>query len=69
MSDQETGTVKWYNGIKGYGFLQRDAGGDVFVHSSAIRVNGSNSLKEGQRVQFTLGESEKGMQAQQVVIL
>jgi CspA family cold shock protein len=69
MSDQETGTVKWYNGVKGYGFLQRDAGGDVFVHSSAIRVNGFNSLKEGQRVQFTLGESEKGVQALQVVIL
>lgn len=69
MPDRETGTVKWFNGAKGYGFLERDAGGDVFVHFSAIVAEGFRSLKEGQRVQFTLAESEKGLQAQEVNIL
>lgn len=69
MPDRETGTVKWFNGAKGYGFLERDAGGDVFVHFSAILADGFRSLKEGQRVQFTLSESEKGLQAQDVSIV
>jgi CspA family cold shock protein len=65
----ETGTVKWFNGAKGYGFLERDSGGDVFVHYSAINAEGFRSLDEGQRVQFTVVEGEKGPQAQEVSLV
>ena len=66
MAEKEKGTVKWFNSAKGYGFLERDSGGDLFVHFSAIVAEGFRSLKEGQRVEFVLGESEKGPQAQEV---
>jgi CspA family cold shock protein len=69
MAEKEKGTVKWFNGAKGYGFLERDAGGDIFVHYSAIQAEGFRSLKEGQRVEFVVGESEKGPQAQDVSIV
>jgi CspA family cold shock protein len=70
MSEEmETGTVKWFNGAKGYGFLERDSGGDVFVHYSAINAEGFRSLDEGQRVQFTVVEGEKGPQAQEVSLV
>ncbi len=69
MADKELGTVKWFNGAKGYGFLGRDAGGDIFVHYSAINADGFRSLKEGQRVEFVVGDSEKGPQAQEVSIV
>lgn len=69
MADKELGTVKWFNGAKGYGFLERDAGGDIFVHFSAITADGFRSLKEGQRVEFVVGESEKGPQAQDVSLV
>jgi len=66
MAEREQGTVKWFNSAKGYGFLERDSGGDIFVHYSAITMDGFRTLKEGQRVEFSVGESEKGPQAQEV---
>jgi CspA family cold shock protein len=64
---KEIGTVKWFNETKGYGFIARDNGADVFVHYSAIRGNGFRTLKEGQRVEFELGQGPKGLQAVNVV--
>ena len=71
MSDlKETGTVKWFNGQKGYGFIERDNGdGDVFVHFSAILGDGFKNLDEGQRVEFTVKMGDKGPQAQEVIKL
>jgi CspA family cold shock protein len=68
MTDRESGVVKWFNSTKGYGFIQRDSGGDVFVHYSAILGVGYRSLEEGQRVKFDVAEGEKGPQAQNVHI-
>jgi CspA family cold shock protein len=62
----EQGTVKWFNDAKGFGFIARDSGGDVFVHHSAIQVNGFRSLQEGQRVQFEVTQGPKGLQATNV---
>lgn len=67
MSDKEQGTVKWFNGSKGYGFIERDSGGDVFVHFNAIVGDGYRNLDEGQRVEYTVVEGQKGLQAQDVV--
>lgn len=67
MSEREQGFVKWFSDSKGYGFIERDAGGDVFVHFSAIAGDGFRSLAEGQRVEFTVAQGEKGPQAQDVV--
>ncbi len=64
---KEIGTVKWFNETKGYGFIARESGSDVFVHYSGIRSNGFKTLKEGQRVEFELGQGPKGMQAVNVV--
>ncbi len=69
MAERETGTVKWFNATKGYGFITRDSGGDVFVHYSAINSKGYRSLEEGQRVQFEIVEGKKGLQAQDVSIV
>lgn len=69
MSDKEQGTVKWFNGSKGYGFIERDSGEDVFVHYSAILGDGFRNLEEGQRVEFTVTQGEKGPQAQDVTML
>ena len=69
MSDKEQGTVKWFNGTKGYGFIERDVGGDVFVHYNSIIGEGFRNLDEGQRVEFSVTESQKGLQAQDVVAL
>jgi len=67
MAERETGTVKWFNAGKGYGFIERDNGeGDVFVHYSAINGAGFKTLDEGQRVEFDVVESDKGPQAQDV---
>ena len=66
MSTREVGTVKWFNSTKGFGFIERDSGGDIFVHYSAIQGRGYRELQEGQRVEFTVGQSEKGPQAQDV---
>lgn len=62
----EQGTVKWFNDSKGYGFIARDSGGDVFVHHSAIQTEGFRSLAEGQRVQFDVSKGIKGLQAEHV---
>lgn len=68
MAERETGTVKWFNNSKGFGFIEREQGGDVFVHFTAIRDDGGfRSLKEGQRVEFTVTEGQKGLQAEDVV--
>ena len=67
MSERVTGTVKWFNGSKGYGFISREDGDDVFVHYSAIQSEGYRNLEEGQRVEFTVERGPKGLQATQVV--
>ena len=63
---RERGTVKWFNGAKGYGFIQRSTGEDVFVHFSAIQESGYRSLNEGEMVEFDLQKGPKGFQAQNV---
>ena len=60
------GTVKWFNGEKGYGFITPEGGKDVFIHYSAIEGSGYKSLEEGQRVSFELGQGQKGPQADHV---
>jgi cold shock protein len=67
MSDRITGTVKWFNGDKGYGFIAREGGDDVFVHYSAIESDGFRNLKEGQQVEFVVEKGPKGFQAAKVV--
>ena len=69
MADRVTGTVKWFNADKGYGFISHEGGKDLFVHFSEIQDagNGYRSLNEGDRVEFTIGESPKGPQATNVV--
>lgn len=67
MADRVTGTVKWFNGTKGYGFIAPDNGSeDVFVHFSAITMSGYRNLNEGDRVEFTLEQGQKGLQAAEV---
>jgi CspA family cold shock protein len=65
----ETGTVKWFNAEKGFGFIQRETGDDVFVHFSAIQGDGYKSLDEGQRVEFNVVKGQRGPQAENVVKL
>ena len=67
MSKTVTGTVKWFNESKGFGFIQQESGPDVFAHYSAIQGNGFKTLKEGQRVQFIVTAGKKGPQAEQIV--
>jgi cold shock protein len=69
VAERESGTVKWFNATKGYGFIQRDSGGDVFVHYSEIAGTGYRSLEEGQRVEFLVIQGEKGPQAQAVSMI
>lgn len=64
-----TGKVKWFNAQKGYGFITRDDGGDVFVHYSAIKGQGYRTLEEGQKVEFDVVQGEKGPQAANVTVL
>ncbi len=66
MSERETGTVKWFSEQKGYGFITRDSGGDIFVHYSAIEEAGFRSLAEGQRVEFEVEQGAKGPAAAKV---
>lgn len=61
-----TGTVKWFNAEKGYGFISQEGGTDVFVHHSAIQMEGYRSLEEGQSVEFEVQEGQKGLQAANV---
>ena len=69
MSDRETGTVKWFNKEKGFGFIEREEGDDVFVHYSAIQGDGFKTLLDGQKVEFSVGPGRKGLQAQEVTII
>lgn len=66
MSDQTTGTVKWFNESKGFGFIEQESGPDVFVHFSAIVSEGFKTLAEGQKVEFTVTQGQKGPQAENV---
>lgn len=66
---KEQGTVKWFNNEKGYGFISRNSGDDVFVHHSAIQGNGFRSLNEGDNIEFEVTQGPKGLQAQNVVKL
>lgn len=70
MSQTETGTVKWFNDAKGFGFISREGGGeDLFVHFRSIQGSGFKSLQEGQRVSFVVAQGQKGLQADQVTVL
>lgn len=69
MSDKVTGTVKWFNSSKGFGFISREGGDDVFVHFQAIVSDGYRSLQEGQKVEFTVTQGQKGPQAQEVKVI
>ncbi len=69
MSERITGTVKWFNGTKGFGFISRDGGPDVFVHFSAIQGDGFKNLDEGQKVEFNVDAGPKGPQASNVVVV
>ncbi len=66
---KEKGKVKWFNNAKGFGFIEREQGGDIFVHYSSIKVDGYRTLKEGQMVEFIVSQGEKGLQADEVVAL
>jgi len=67
MSERISGTVKWFNASKGYGFIGHDGGDDVFVHFSAIMADGYRRLEEGQQVEFSIEEGPKGLQAVNVI--
>jgi CspA family cold shock protein len=69
MASKEQGTVKWFNSEKGYGFIERESGKDVFVHFSKIIGDGYKSLNEGQRVEFLVEQGDKGPQAVDVIAL
>ena len=69
MSDKITGTVKWFNENKGFGFIEREGGPDVFAHFSAIQSEGYKTLAEGQRVEFIVTDGQKGPQAEQITAL
>ena len=67
MSERISGTVKWFNASKGYGFIGHEGGDDVFVHFSAIMADGYRRLEEGQQVEFSIEEGPKGLQAVNVI--
>jgi len=67
MAERETGTVKWFNSRKGFGFIEREGADDVFVHYSTIQGDGFKNLEEGQKVEFSVTEGDKGPQAENVV--
>lgn len=69
MSDKVSGTVKWFNESKGYGFIAQESGPDVFAHFSAIESDGFKTLTEGQRVEFVVTQGQKGPQAEKIVAL
>jgi len=69
MSERVEGTVKWFNAVKGYGFIGREDGDDVFVHFSALQMDGYRKLLEGQQVEFSIEDGPKGLQAAGVTVL
>ncbi|AIW16619.1 cold-shock protein [Vibrio europaeus] len=69
MSNTVTGTVKWFNETKGFGFIQQENGPDVFAHFSAITGDGFRTLVEGQKVEFVVSQGQKGPQAEQIKVL
>jgi CspA family cold shock protein len=69
MTEKQQGTVKWFNGSKGYGFIEREDGEDLFVHYNSILGDGYRNLDEGQRVEFTVAQGQKGPQAQDVTVI
>ena len=69
MSNTTTGTVKWFNESKGFGFIERESGSDVFAHFRAINGDGFKTLKEGQKVEFNVTEGAKGPQAENINII
>jgi CspA family cold shock protein len=69
MSERMRGTVKWFNSVKGYGFIGRENGDDVFVHFSAIQMDGYRKLEEGQQVEFSVESGPKGLQAANVTVV
>jgi len=69
MSNKVTGTVKWFNEAKGFGFIEQQSGPDVFAHFSAIASSGFKTLSEGQRVEFTVTQGQKGPQAENIVAI
>ena len=69
MAAREKGTVKWFNNDKGFGFITREQGEDVFVHFRAINSEGYRTLQEGQRVEFTVIQGQKGLQADNVTVI
>jgi cold shock protein len=69
MAERETGTVKWFDNGKGWGFITRSSGDDIFIHYSSIRGEGFRSLEDGQQVEYEVVEGAKGLQAQDVILL
>jgi len=69
MSDRQTGTVKWFNDAKGFGFISPEQGEDLFVHFRAIQGDGFKTLKEGQKVSFVVARGQKGLQAEEVQVI
>lgn len=69
MGEREQGVVKWFNSTKGYGFIARESGNDVFAHYSAIRGSGYRGLEEGGKVEFVVVQGDKGLQAQDIVAI
>lgn len=69
MTTREQGIVKWFNDTKGFGFIQRATGEDVFVHFRSIIAEGHRSLKDGQKVEFSVGQGQKGSQAEEVKVI
>jgi cold shock protein len=69
MADREAGTVKWFDNAKGWGFITRASGDDIFVHFSSVRGEGYRTLEDGQQVEFDVVQGSKGLQAQDVVVV
>lgn len=69
MSERKTGTVKWFNSSKGYGFIKQEEGEDVFVHFQSIQTDGFKTLEEGQTVEFSVVDGKKGPQADEVKVI